>query len=417
MSGYVLKSRTLSLASIWLVLAGLCSGGVSAIWFGRPGEGWTRNRAIWVKPQVEVGLEDRAQYPDTVVDRDYWPTEDEEDDKRNGQLSSQVLFNLIRGKGRSSTTKRSAECESNEFRCSEGSCIPKELKCNGVPDCPQGTDEQECQFPARREMPPPSDRRVAHYPIAGHAAAQQELKRFHDCVQKLIYGLRIAGPFTRSKQCEVGYSRCALQTQCYDSRYACDGYIDCVDASDEMECASTPCPAAGYTKCANGWQCFDATHTCDGLVDCVDGSDERNCGNRECLGLDQIKCGDGKQCYRADFRCDGIIDCTDGTDENNCSMYQCGSGFRKCANGLQCFNTSLQCDGIAQCVDGSDEANCPAQGNNSASPNTSFSGAPEWSCQHHSCADGSKCYLNNLRCDGIPACDDGSDEWDCGKRD
>ena len=50
-----------------------------------------------------------------------------------------------------------------------------------------------------------------------------------------------------------------------------------------------------------------------------------------------------------------------------------------------------------------------------ATPNTGQPLAPAWQCIHETCADGSKCYLSNLRCDGIPACDDGSDEWNCGK--
>ena len=54
---------------------------------------------IWQRPEVEqsgpVVAEDRAQYPDTV-NHDDWSAE-EEDNKRNGQLSSRMLFNLIRG--------------------------------------------------------------------------------------------------------------------------------------------------------------------------------------------------------------------------------------------------------------------------------------------------------------------------------
>ncbi|XP_022111873.1 low-density lipoprotein receptor-related protein-like isoform X2 [Acanthaster planci] len=368
MSGYFLSSRPLSLASLCLIFLGLCSGGASGIWFGRPGEGWMRNRVIWQRPGVEesgpVVTEDRAQHPGTV-NRDYWSTAGEEDDKRNGQLTSNVLFNLIRGKGRTSTTKRSAECESNEFRCDDGSCIPETLQCNGEPDCLQGTDEDEC------------------------------------------------GLSTRAPNCSVGFKKCALQEKCYDIRYTCDGHPDCLDASDELNCASILCPAAGYIKCEDGWQCYNGAHTCDGWVDCRDGSDEKNCGHRPCLGVNQVKCADKEQCYREDYTCDAIIDCADGSDEHNCSTFHCGHGFKKCANGLQCFSTSKQCDGIVQCVDGSDEADCPIQEGNNGSLNNSSPVAPAWHCQHEPCADGSKCYLANLRCDGISACDDGSDEWGC----
>ena len=53
------------------------------------------------------------------------------------------VFPII-GKGRSSTTKRSAECQTDEFRCGDGSCIPRELVCDGQQDCQLGSDELVC---------------------------------------------------------------------------------------------------------------------------------------------------------------------------------------------------------------------------------------------------------------------------------
>lgn len=43
------------------------------------------------------------------------------------------------------TTVQSSRCMSSEFECSiQSSCIPKEWKCDGSPDCTDETDEKDC---------------------------------------------------------------------------------------------------------------------------------------------------------------------------------------------------------------------------------------------------------------------------------
>ncbi|XP_033629495.1 very low-density lipoprotein receptor-like isoform X1 [Asterias rubens] len=408
MRNFTTKPCALSLAYLCLVLC-ICSG-VQGIWFGRPGDSWMRSKVIWQRPQNEEmdgpAPADRGRYPspgDEPQEALYSWSAEEEDDKRDG-VSSKILFNLIRGKGRSSTTKRSAECQTDEFRCGDGSCIPSELECDGQQDCQLGSDELVCKFPMGNDVPPKHDST-----LGASVGNRQHDRMNQECLHKLITGLRIAGPFTRSYNCPVGYMKCAtIQRQCYDERYACDGLIDCWDGSDEADCAIIPCPAEGYIKCDNQWQCFDTTRTCDGQVDCNDGSDERNCASKPCAS-DHVKCADKKQCYPAIYTCDAVIDCVDGSDEQNCSTYQCLTGFKKCANNQQCYNQSQQCDGINQCVDGSDEVDC----RNNAEVNSSSMTSSTWQCKHDLCEDGTKCYLWHLRCDGVPACDDGSDEWGC----
>lgn len=36
------------------------------------------------------------------------------------------------------------DCQANEFRCGDGTCINSELKCNRKYDCQDGSDELSC---------------------------------------------------------------------------------------------------------------------------------------------------------------------------------------------------------------------------------------------------------------------------------
>lgn len=44
-------------------------------------------------------------------------------------------------------TNENKECFENEFTCADGSCIEKELLCNGFRDCPDNEDEDETNCP------------------------------------------------------------------------------------------------------------------------------------------------------------------------------------------------------------------------------------------------------------------------------
>ncbi len=91
-------------------------------------------------------------------------------------------------------------------------------------------------------------------------------------------------------------------------------------------------------------------------------------------------------------------DCFDNADEKDCPPITCSAAQFKCANNNQCIHESYKCDGIPDCDDRSDEQGCP-----SLAPN-------QCSDQHFRCKTSGICIPDAWHCDGTNDCEDGSDE-------
>ncbi|KAM9855616.1 suppressor of tumorigenicity 14 protein homolog [Aulostomus maculatus] len=172
-----------------------------------------------------------------------------------------------------------------------------------------------------------------------------------------------------------------------DSSYVDQGFI----ADYEAFVPTDPCP--GRFQCTNNL-CINMTLQCDGWNDCGDGSDELNCT----CGEFQLKCKNGR-CKPKFWECDGSDDCGDNTDEENC--VKCKAGEFPCRNG-RCIPEKMRCNGEIDCSDGSDESKCEKS-----------LVLPQCSEFTFRCRSGRCISKLNPECDGQDDCEDGSDEDDC----
>uniref|UniRef100_A0A671XQT0 Low density lipoprotein receptor-related protein 8, apolipoprotein e receptor n=1 Tax=Sparus aurata TaxID=8175 RepID=A0A671XQT0_SPAAU len=260
----------------------------------------------------------------------------------------------------------SKTCATTDFACKNGQCVPARWRCDGEPECADGSDEADA-ICSRQTCPPEK------FDCGGAAS-----KYAKACPSKDF-------------QCRNG--------KCVAPIFVCDGDDDCGDASDEEKCSAPTCGQHEF-RC-NDSECIPALWSCDGDPDCKDKSDEsmERCSRRtepqkpRCP-VGEFQCGSG-ECVHMNWKCDGDADCKDKSDEANCPLLTCRPDEFQCGDG-SCIHGTKQCNKVHDCPDYSDEAGCVNV--------TKCDGPRKFRCKNGECIDSSKV------CDNVKDCKDWSDE-------
>ncbi|XP_070563559.1 uncharacterized protein [Ptychodera flava] len=210
-------------------------------------------------------------------------------------------------------------CLGGDFLCNDGiDCIKSYGVCDGIPNCPDGSDELHCD-----------------------------------------HTLVTCDPVTQFK-CNRG----GLRGVCIKMENRCDGIKDCLDGADEDPQICDYSSRGGESDddtCLSGFKCDHGIchpniHLCNHVQDCVDGSDETDCTQRKCQAW-EYQCKN-KRCIQSYKECNWVDDCGDGSDETACDYRGCTEDEFRCDMG-QCIAKWKVCNSHVDCRDKSDEKqNC-----------------------------------------------------------
>ncbi|KAI8767782.1 G-protein coupled receptor GRL101 [Biomphalaria glabrata] len=218
-------------------------------------------------------------------------------------------------------------------------CIAKRQVCNMIEDCPDGSDETNCDDCIFSQCLPnvcipdhlnfncydvthyidPMVKYGIRYPHSFDEPKSMAILNFITVCNKTVVNLKDSGKYNR-----VWAPKCIYIKDRHGSNIGCDNFHHL------SNCKSFSCPD-GFMKCFESY-CIPDVYKNDGVEDCPKGEDE---GLRYNIDL-YFECMNTLRKIDPIYICDGKPQCPRADDELNCKDW-CPSGFF-CLDGTVTFN-------------------------------------------------------------------------------
>ncbi len=222
-------------------------------------------------------------------------------------------------------------CSTHYFQCTVGKCVPWSFVCNGRDDCGDYTDEAYCSSTVLNNV------KVIDVPSTDYLSVATNQHHKWDTDFPLIKGRSIPG-YGCSRtggvgECGRGSNECFPKSAlCLFEKKTGNGIRYCSQGGHLLSCQTFECPT--MFKCPESY-CIPLFAVCNGDLDCPNGEDEVGCHIRQCRGL--LLCVKDNICVHPNNIMDGEVQCQINMDDEQ--VYQ-GS---TCPGLCDCKGHSINC--------------------------------------------------------------------------